>query len=233
MSKESEKVLGITQIPIFPLPLVLLPSELLPLHIFEPRYQQMLEDIALTKNMFGISHFEPQKKTFEKPTADSIGCIAEVRESQALEEGRSNVLTIGVIRYRIKKYVDLEKPYLVAEVDFFEDYIEDEEVLNPIADEVFDLFKRVAETAHSMSAQKGEFPEIPKAKPEQLSFLITAAFNLDTETKLKILETRSTSERLKRLKNILLETVVQIEERANIEKISRTNGHANKPINLD
>ncbi len=233
MSEGSEKVLGITQIPVFPLPLVLLPSELLPLHIFEPRYQQMLKDIGIAQNLFGISHFDLQKGAFEKPAINSIGCIAEIRESQTLEDGRSNIVTVGIIRYRINDYVDSEKAYLVAEVDFFEDLSEDVNLLNLIADEVFGLFKRVSEAAHKMSGDKGIFPEIPKTKPEQLSFLITAAFNLDTETKCKILETRSTSERLKRLKNILLESVGQIEERAKIETISRTNGHANKPINLD
>ncbi|MDQ3042945.1 MAG: peptidase, partial [Acidobacteriota bacterium] len=47
MSEALEKVSGIKHLPLFPLPLVLLPNELLPLHIFEPRYRQMLKDIAL------------------------------------------------------------------------------------------------------------------------------------------------------------------------------------------
>ena len=49
-----DKVGGLTRLPIFPLPLVLIPNELLPLHIFEDRYQRMLEDIKSKRNLFGV-----------------------------------------------------------------------------------------------------------------------------------------------------------------------------------
>jgi Lon protease-like protein len=233
MSEASEKVLGIKQLPLFPLPLVLLPFELLPLHIFEPRYQQMLADIELDKNIFGVSFFDPQESFIEKPETGTIGCVAEIREKQILEDGRSNILTTGLIRYRLIDYVAEGGEYLVADVEFFEDEDEDESVLNPLADEVFALFERVAKAAHKLSGQRGDFPEIPQAEPEQLSFLVSAAFNLDSHLKYKILETRSTSERLERLKDMLNQSVKQVEESAKINKISRTNGHANKKIDID
>ncbi len=233
MSEASEKVLGIKQLAIFPLPLVLLPYELLPLHIFEPRYRKMLDDIEIGKNMFGVTLFEPQEEFIEKPEVGTIGCVAEVREKQTLEDGRSNILTMGVIRYQLVDYIDEGEEYLTGDVEFFEDEKEDEEILNPLADEVFELFRRVAKAAHKLSGQQGDFPEIPKADPEQLSFLVSAAFNLDNQLKYKMLETRSTSDRLKRLKDILRQSVKQIEESAKINKISRTNGHANKKIDID
>lgn len=233
MSEASEKVLGLKHLPIFPLPLVLLPFELLPLHIFEPRYRSMLEDIELGKNMFGVSLFEPQESFIEKPETGTIGCVAEIREKQQIEDGRSNILTIGVIRYRLIDYVSDGTEYLVGDVEFFEDDAEDEKPLTALADEVFALFKRVAKAAHKLSGQQGDFPEIPQAEPEQLSFLVGAAFNLDAGLKYELLETRSTSERLERLRDILKQSVKQIEESAKINKISRTNGHAGKKIDLD
>ncbi len=233
MSEASEKVLGIKQIPLFPLPLVLLPYELLPLHIFEPRYQKMLEDIEFNKNIFGVSLFDSQESFLGKPETGTIGCVAEVSEKQLLEDGRSNVLTIGVIRYRLIDYLDEGTEYLVGIVEFFEDEKEDANILQPLADEVYDLFTRFAKAAHKMSGQQGTFPEIPKAEPEQLSFLVSTAFNLDNKLKYKLLKTRSTSERLNRLKDILKESVKQVEETAKINKISRTNGHANKKIDID
>lgn len=233
MSEESEKVLGIKHLPIFPLPLILLPHELLPLHIFEDQYRKMLKDIALEKNMFGVNLFEPQSEFVEKPDTGSIGCVAEVRESQTLEDGRSNILTVGIIRYHLIEYVEAGEPYLIGDVEFFEDEPEDEAFLNPLADDVFELFKRVAKAAHKLSGQTGDFPEIPQAPPEQLSFLVSAAFNLDNDLKYKMLEIRRTSERLERLKDILSQAVTQVEESAKINKISRTNGHANKKIDLD
>ena len=233
MSEASEKVLGIKQLPIFPLPLVLLPFELLPLHIFEPRYKQMLKDVELGKNMFGISLFEPTESFIEKPEIGTIGCVAEVNENQVLEDGRSNILTVGVIRYRLLDYVETDEPYLIANVDFFEDKKEDEGDLQIPADEVFALFKRVAKAAHKISGQQGDFPDIPQAEPEQLSFLVSSAFNLDSDLKYQMLEMDSTSERLERLKDILSQAVTQVEESAKITKISRTNGHAKKKIDID
>ncbi|MEO6588756.1 MAG: LON peptidase substrate-binding domain-containing protein [Pyrinomonadaceae bacterium] len=232
MSDAIEKVLGITQLPIFPLSIVLMPSEVLPLHIFEERYRQMLEDVELKKNLFGLSYFNPQETFEEKPETGTVGCVAEISGVQKMPDGRSNVLSVGVIRYRIMEYVQTDDPYIVAEVEFFEDLSEDTEILTPLADEVFSLFNRVAKAAHNISGQQGEFLEIPQAEPEQLSFLISSAFNLEKELKYKMLETRSTMERLENMKTILVKAVKKIEDSANIHKISQTNGHSKKKINF-
>ena len=53
MSEALNKVTGIRQLPIFPLPLVMLPNELLPLHIFEDRYRQMLKDVEVQSRFLG------------------------------------------------------------------------------------------------------------------------------------------------------------------------------------
>jgi Lon protease-like protein len=232
MSEASEKVAGIRHLPLFPLPLVLLPNELLPLHIFEPRYRQLLKDIGLEKNLFGVTYFNAEGSLTDKPPIDTIGCVAEVREIQNLPDGRSNILSVGVIRYRLLEYIESGDPYLVGDVEFFEDAEEDETVLNPLADEVFRLFKRIAKAAHKLSGERGRFPEIPQAEPEALSFLVTAAFNLEPEMKYKMIETRSTIERLDKLREILRQTVGKMEESADIHKISQTNGHTKKKIDL-
>jgi ATP-dependent Lon protease len=232
MSEASDKVLGVKHLPLFPLPLVLLPNELLPLHIFEPRYRQMLKDVGLEKNLFGVIYFDPKETFIEKPPAGSIGCVAEVREVQTLPDGRSNVLTIGVIRFSLIDYVETGDDYMVGDLEFFEDDEEDEATLQPLADEVFRLFKRIAKAAHKLSGQRGAFPEIPQAEPQALSFLVTAAFNLEPELKYKMIETRSTIERLEKLREILVQTVDKMEESAEIHKISQGNGHTNKKIDI-
>jgi len=232
MSDALEKVSGIKQLPLFPLPLVLLPNELLPLHIFEPRYRQMLKDVALDTNMFGISYFNPTGDFIEKPALGSVGCVAEVRQAQTLPDGRTKILTAGVVRYRLIDYVDGNESYLLSDVEFFEDEKEDEAVLNPLADEVFMLFRRIALAAHKLSGERGTFPDVSQTEPEPLSFLVTAAFNLEPDLKYQLLETRSTIERLERLKEILVQTVGKMEESAEIHKIARTNGHSNKKIDI-
>ncbi len=232
MSIETDKVSGINQLAIFPLPLVLLPHELLPLHIFEPRYREMISDVEAENNIFGISMIDTEARADGKPLIDSIGCAAEIREHLPLEGGRSNILTNGIIRYRIRKYVENEKPYFVSEVDFFEDDGETDADTLKLADEVFELFKRVAAAAHKISGGTGELPEIPQEEPEQLSFMIGAALNMNIELKYGMLEMRSTNERLSRLNEILLDAVDKVEETAKINKISRTNGYAKKDIDL-
>ena len=232
MSDATEKVLGIRRLPIFPLPLVLLPGELLPLHIFEPRYRKMLKDIELEKNVFGVSLFEAQENFAEKPAPGTIGCAADVRETNLLEDGRSNILTVGLIRYRLIDYVDAGEEYLTAEIEFFEDYEEDEVTLTPLANEVFELFTRIARAAHKLSNNRAPLPEVPQAPPEQLSFLVTAAFNLENNLKYELLKTRSTIERLKRIREILVQAVSKMEESADIYKVAQTNGHSKKKIDF-
>ncbi|MGC2238392.1 MAG: LON peptidase substrate-binding domain-containing protein [Pyrinomonadaceae bacterium] len=232
MSEALEKVLGIRHLPIFPLPLVLLPNELLPLHIFEERYRKMLADVEAGRRLFGITLFNPPEDFIEKPETGTVGCVAEVREAQTLPDGRSNILTIGLIRYRLNEYVDAGEPYLVGDVEFFEDDTEDANVLNPLADEVFILFRRIAKAAHKLSGERGIFPNIPQAEPEQLSFLVTAAFNLEPDLKYRMVETRSTIERLTRLHEILVQAVDKMEDNAEISKIAKTNGHSKKKIEM-
>ena len=232
MSEALEKVRGVRLLPLFPLPVVLLPNELMPLHIFEPRYRKMLQDVQMGKNLFGLSYFDPQEMDLSKPEIGSIGCAAEVREVQTLPDGRSNILSIGIIRYFLEEYADTDEPYLVGEVSFFEDDKENDEILKPLAQEVLDLFMRLADAARELSGERGRFPDISEAPPEQLSFLISAAFNFEPELKYEILKTVSTSYRLEKLREALRQSVGKIEESAEIHKVAKTNGHSNRKIDL-
>lgn len=232
MSDALDKVLGINHLPVFPLPLVLLPNEVLPLHIFEPRYRQMLIDVETQRNLFGVTLFEQEGQSEDRPSKGSIGCVAEIREVSPLPDGRSNILTSGVIRYRLLEYVDKGTPYLMGNVEFFEDVAEDESALQPAADEVYDLFERVAKAAFRLSGARGTLPDIPKTDPESLSFLVTAAFNLDNSVKYGLLKLTSTSERLSELRDILVRAVDRMETNADTVKAAQTNGHTERKIDF-
>jgi Lon protease-like protein len=232
MSEALEKVAGIKHLPVFPLPLVLLPNELLPLHIFEPRYRRMLKDVEQDRHFFGVSFFNPEESGGDKPAVGTIGCVAEVRDVQSLPDGRSNILTIGVVRYRLLDYVEAGEDYLIGDLDFFEDEPHNDAELRPLTDEVYELFERVAKAAFKISGSRGTFPEIPRAEPEKLSFLITAAFNLDPEMKASMLEITSTEERLERIHDMLTQTVDKMEETADIQDVAKSNGHSDKKIDL-
>ena len=232
MSEATQKIAGIHHLPIFPLPLVMLPNELLPIHIFEDRYRKMLRDVAADRKLLGITLFEPHEDFVDRPATGTVGCVAEIRDSETLEDGRSNMLTLGVIRYRLVDYVDAGEPYLVGDVEFFEDDAEDPAVLDPLANDVFGWFERMAKAAFKMGGSRGRFPEIQRADPESLSFLITAAFNFDNEKKYALMEMTSTIERLRDLMEILTQAATQMEETADIQTASRSNGHSKKKIDL-
>ncbi|HKX84928.1 MAG TPA: LON peptidase substrate-binding domain-containing protein [Pyrinomonadaceae bacterium] len=232
MSETFDKVIGIKQLPLFPLPIVLLPNELLPLHIFEPRYRQMLKDIELRRNIFGLSFLDPESGLGDKPEPGTIGCAAEVRESHLQPDGRSNILTSGLVRYRLLDYVDEGTPYYVGDVEFFHDEEEDPTTLKPLADHVHELFERVAKAAFKLSGGRGEYPEVPQAEPEALSFLVTAAFNLDNAMKYKFLEMTSTAKRLRKLRGILKRAVGKMEESADMHDLVQTNGHSKRKVDL-
>lgn len=232
MSEGLLKVAGIKHLPLFPLPLVALPNEFVPLHIFEERYRQMLKDVERERNVFGVTFFDPETSFTDKPATGTVGCAMEIRQSETLPDGRSNILTLGLVRYKLIDYVDNGTTYLQGDVEFFEDTKEASDTVEPLADEVFSLFERMAKAAFKMGGGRGKLPEIQRADPESLSFLITAAFNFDNDKKYSLLEITSTSERLTQLKSILAQTVVQMEESAEIQNVSRSNGHSKKRIDI-
>ncbi|MBC8032265.1 MAG: LON peptidase substrate-binding domain-containing protein [Pyrinomonadaceae bacterium] len=232
MSEASDKVSGVSELPLFPLPMVLFPGVPLPLHIFEQRYRQMLDDIRNTNNLFGLSYLEDASEN-DIPPAGHVGCVAEVTETQTLPDGRSNILTVGVIRYRIESYVERDDEYLVARVSFFEDEPEDSDALNASAQEVAGSFTRIARAVRKINDERANLPDISDTEPQRLSFLVAAAVELDTNAKQLLLEIRSTSERLDRLREILSLVVDNYEERARVHELAKGNGHSGKKFELE
>lgn len=233
MSEASDKVRGLSDLPLFPLPVVLFPGVPLPLHIFEQRYRQMLLDIRLANNLFGLAYFDPTTTENEVPPAGHVGCVAEVTETQTLADGRSNILTLGVIRYRIESYVERGAPYLVAQVSYFEDDEEDESLLAGPAKEVADTFTRIAQAVRTINDERAALPDISNTEPQRLSFLVAAAMEIDADVKQELLELRSTSERLERLRGMLAVAVRGYEERARIHELAKGNGHGGKRIEIE
>lgn len=233
MSEALDKVRDLRELPIFPLPVVLFPGMPMPLHIFEERYRKMLADIRAGNNLFGLSYFDASATDKDMPPAGHVGCVAEVTESQALPDGRSNILAVGVVRYEAEGYVERDDPYLVVRPNYFEDDQENESSLMSNSREVANLFMRVANSIRVMNDERGNLPDISDTDPQKLSFLVAAAMEIDIETKQQLLEMRSTSERLHRLHDLLARVVISYEERARLHSIAKGNGHAGKKIELE
>ena len=233
MSEATDKVRGLRELPLFPLPVVLFPGVPLPLHIFEPRYRQMLLDIRVGQNLFGLAYFDSTSVETDVPPVGHIGCVAEVSEVQTFPDGRSNIMTLGVIRYRLDAYVDRGDPYLLAQVSYFEDDEENEEVLAAPSKEVAEMFTRIAQAVRTINDERATLPDISDTEPQRLSFLVAAAMEIDAEVKQELLELRSTSERLERLRAMLSLAVKGYEERARIHELAKSNGHGGRKIEIE
>ena len=233
MSEAIEKVRGVRELPLFPLPVVLFPGVPLPLHIFEPKYRQMLEDVRITNNLFGLSYFDASSSDKEIPPAGHVGCVAEVTETQTMPDGRSNILTVGVVRYRIESYVERGDDYLVARVTYFEDEEEDYSLLADCAREVAETFSRIAQAVRTINDERATLPDISNTEPQRLSFLVAAAMEIEADVKQELLELRSTSERLRRLRDMLTRAVTSYEERARIHELAKGNGHSGRKIDFE
>src|SRR6266849_10942666 len=94
------------ELPIFPLPIVLFPGAPQPLHIFEPRYRQLVHDCLAGDRRFGVAYAAPDPAPgtpgtpgMPAPGPGDVGCVAVIRSTQPLPDGRSNVLTVGERRF--------------------------------------------------------------------------------------------------------------------------------------
>lgn len=228
-----ERVRGVRELPLFPLPVVLFPGVPLPLHIFEPRYRKMLSDIRVGNNFFGLSYFDASNAATDFPPAGHVGCVAEVTDTQLLPDGRSNILTIGLVRYRVEEYVEHGDPYLVARVNFFEDEEESDERLTESSRSVAETFARIARAVRIINDERASLPDISDTEPQRLSFLVAAAMEIDVELKQELLELESTSERLRRLSDMLGRAVSSYEERARVHEVAKKNGHSGKKVEIE
>jgi Lon protease-like protein len=233
MSEAMDRVRAVKELPLFPLPIVLFPGVPLPLHIFEPRYRQMLVDIGASNNLFGVSYFDSGGSEQEVPLPGHIGCVAEVTEAQPLPDGRLNILVLGLIRYRADEYVERGDPYLVARISFFEDDEEEGGLLSERSREVAETFTRIARAVRIINDEQASLPDISDTEPRRLSFLVAAAMEIDAEVKQELLEMRSTEERLRRLGDMLAVAVSGYEERARIHQVAKGNGHSGKKIEIE
>jgi len=110
----------IEKIPIFPLPnVVFFPHTLLPLHIFEPRYKQMIADALQGDRQIGMALLHPRQESESSEGAKvfSTGGLGLISEYKDLAEGKYDLLLSGRCRYRIIEFIQ-ETPYRIARVKF-------------------------------------------------------------------------------------------------------------------
>jgi Lon protease-like protein len=169
--------------PLFPLGLVMLPGEVVPLHIFEPRYRLMIDECLDQETGFGIVW------TGDEGLA-GVGCGAEVSKLlERLEDGRMNILTQGTQPFRLDRRIE-DMPYPAGDVEWFDD---DAPGADPAAAEAArgayaDLVERVTENR----------PETAELD-DMGAYDMAATIAFDAPEKQELLELRDEDERMRRL----------------------------------
>ena len=209
-------------LPLFPLPLVLFPGVPLPLHIFEPRYREMLADCLAGDRRFGIV-FTPEE-ALDSPGRGAIGCVAHIQKAQSLPDGRSNIIVVGEDRFMVGRLVRDARPYLLGEVVSYGDLDEPAEALAPFASQLRAVFERVGRAARTLADDRDPLPTLP-TDPGALSFTIASLIDLDGPGRQRLLASRSPLDRLRELDALLSPAVETLESRAIIHARAKTNGH--------
>jgi Lon protease-like protein len=194
----------------------------MPLHIFEPRYRQLLADCMGGDRSFGILLKEEGAEEGSLPRGH-VGCVAHIESTQALPDGRSNIVVTGVGRFALERIVESDRPYFVGEVREFDDVDEPELELRPLSERVRRTFERVGRAARVLSDDRDPLPSLPD-DAAYLSFAIGALIDIDLGARQRLLASRSAAARLRELDQLLSAVVESLESRASVHVRAKANG---------
>ncbi len=193
-------------LPLFPLEVVLLPEEPLPLHIFEERYKLMVGE-CLAAKAAGSGRQEFGVVLGKDKEILRIGCTARiVNVARKYDDGRMDILTVGKRRFEILG-TDEEKPYLRGAVEFFDDDAGADTPNEHDATRAIGLFREAMQRLRRSI-------DIPIHLPRPyryLSFRIAASLPLDLDFKQHLLALRNEEERLTRLTSRIGEIIKQFD----------------------
>lgn len=197
---------------LFPLDLVLLPGVPLPLHIFEPRYKEMINECLDQNRHFGIVRSKDESLA-------TIGCTAEIiNVLKKYPDGRMNILAEGKRRFEVFE-INQERPFLRAEVFYLED---DDQPAAPAA----------LETALQLH---GEIMQVAGAQPEtihkedvsQLAYRLAGSLPFDPDFQQALLEMNSESERVQAIIAFFEKLLPVLQRNARAKRKAGGNGHVN------
>ncbi len=186
------------RLPLFPLPVVLLPSASMPLHVFEPRYRQMVADCLVSDGRFGLVYHDSDRQGPFLYEEGRVGCVAEILEHQALEDGRSLIAVRGVERFSIVDGIESKSLYYEALVTPYRDNERlPDALLASRRQESIHLF-------HAVLASLSEQPEqLPEVRPDQeTSFRLAQTIGVDPFWHQRLLELRDETTRLGELDRV-------------------------------
>jgi Lon protease-like protein len=187
-----------TTIPLFPLGSVLFPGLVLPLHIFEERYRQLVADLQAgpQPGQFGIVAIRHGRETGIDGVSAlyDVGCLAEVRRVDPHEDGRFDLIAVGTQRFKLRGLGD-QDPYFSGDVEFLTDEAGPEDETALLVPAVQRAFRSYLDELTSRGGAQVTIPELPD-EPVLLSYLVAAAVVVDLPVKQRLLEEPDARRRL-------------------------------------
>jgi Lon protease-like protein len=199
------------EIPLFPLNLVLYPGMHLPLHIFEDRYKEMINECLSADSEFGVVLLNDDQLC-------NVGCTAKVTQVYKKHaDGKMDILSEGQRRFHVLEFMQRDDS-LDAVIEYFDD--DSEEVADELLEGVLESYQSMVNLqTKGIGGVKGIFD------PRQFSFFIASTTDMALEEKQTLLELTSTAERMRKLEVSLGQIVKQLEGLARIERAASLNGH--------
>ena len=195
-------------LPLFPLDVVLFPGAPLPLHVFEPRYKELVGECLAANRPFGMI------RARENALAE-IGCTAMILSvTKKYEDGRMDIATEGGQRFELER-LHQERSFLQGEVTYFDD--EPSQVTKKESDTVIELHQQ-------LFGILGQPVETTKAYTS-LSFQLAHELPVDLDFKQSILEMKSESERIDTLIKYYRATIPKVEKTLRAREKASGNGH--------
>jgi Lon protease-like protein len=186
------------RLPLFPLPVVLLPGAAMPLHIFEPRYRDLVRDCLASDSPFGLVYHDWDRQGPFLCEEGRIGCVARIEEHQGLDDGRSLIVIRGQERFRIVDGIESESAYFEGLVTPYRDATE-------LPDDALAM-RRLASIRlfHAVVATLREHPDkLPELEPDrETSFLLAQTIGVDPSWHQRLLELQDEPARLEELDRV-------------------------------
>lgn len=200
-------------LPLFPLDVVLFPEMVLPLHIFEERYKEMIGQCLQGNSPFGVLYSHDD-------SVETIGCTAEI--SQVIKrypDGRLDLVAVGRKRFQVS-FFDSEKAYLRASIELLPDSMSGREPSQELARQALDLYAQASRLMGEDDPE--EFS--PQSSLQGLAFKLASSLRLQNEIRQRILEARSEDQRLEELAEHLSVLIPRLSERQKSAKLAGSNG---------
>ena len=198
---------GVTR--LFPLPgVVLFPQNVLPMHIFEPRYRQMIEDALAGDRLITIVQVPTPTQWLPsgEPVIETIGCLGRIIKHERLSDGRFNFLLVGRRRIKLTREIDGSSLYRSAEGQILED-LATESPDDPRRRELSHLFRMILQREDAVDSELASLLESNRLNLGQLTDIIAHAIGFPPSLKQSLLAEIKPEKRADGLLKVLKQVV--------------------------